>query len=95
MNSVWYARGVLTAATMIEAMRLANDPSVGEDVKKGAESIKDFTAYGMSKGTSLSETDHGGSRFLRMYAVKDGDLVQVKDWFEGPVTPTEASHLPR
>ena len=95
MNSVWYARGVATAALMVEAMRLADDPTTGEGIKKGAESIKDFTAYGMSKGTTLTEKDHGGSRFLRMYEVRNQDLVRVKDWFEGPVTETEASHLPR
>ena len=72
---MWYARGLASADMMIEAMKLANDPTKGESVKKGAESIKDFTAHGLSKGTTITPEDHGGSRFVRMYQVKDGDLV--------------------
>ena len=95
MNSVWYARGIATAALMSEAMKLADDPTKGESVKKGAESIKDFDAYGMSKDTTITAKDHGGSRFLRMYVIKNQDLVQVKDWFEGPLTKIESATLPR
>ena len=95
LHSSWYPRGVLTAALMTEAMRLADDPTTGEGIKKGTESIKDFTAFGLSKGTTITAKDHGGSRFVRMYTIKSGDLVQVKDWREGPRTQTEAGHLPR
>ncbi len=90
-NSVWYARGLASAALMIEAMRLADDPTTGEGVKAGAESIRDFTGYGMFQGTTLTPEDHGGSRFVRMYQVQNGELVQIRDWFEGPVLETETA----
>ena len=76
---------------MTEAMRQADEPSQGESVKKGAESIRDFTAHGMFKGTTITPEDHGGSRFVRMYLVRNGELVQIRDWFEGPVLETETA----
>ena len=51
--------------------------------------MRDFTAHGMSRGMTITAEDHGGSRFVRMYQVKNGDLVRVKDWFEGPKTRSE------
>ena len=84
-HSVYYARGIMAADIMIEAMRLAEDPTKGESVKKGAESIKDFTAHQMIPGTTLSEEDHGGTRKVRMYQIQNGELKRVQDWFEGPL----------
>src|SRR5207249_6368025 len=47
---VYYNRGVLVAALMVEAIRLAIEheglPVTGEKVKKGFETIKDFTLGG-------------------------------------------------
>ena len=84
-TSVYYARGVMSADIMLEALRLADDPTKGESVKKGAESIREFSAHGMISGTTLSSDDHGGSRKVRMYEVQNGELKRIKDWFEGPM----------
>ena len=83
---VYYLRGVFTAILMNEAIKLAGDKDklTGEDVKRGTESIKDFKAYGMSAGTTLTKEDHAGSRKVRLYQVKGGKLTLEKDWFEGP-----------
>lgn len=83
---VYYARGLYNAIIILEAIRLAGDKDKleGEDVKKGAESIKDFKAYGLSPGTTLTKDDHGGSRKVRLYQVKNGKNTLEKDWFEGP-----------
>jgi branched-chain amino acid transport system substrate-binding protein len=83
---VYYLRGVYTAALILEAIRLAGDKDklTGEDVKKGTESIKDFTAYGLSPGTTITPQDHAGSRKVRLYQVKNGKLTLERDWFEGP-----------
>ena len=74
----------MAADIMIEAMKLADDPTTGEGIKKGAESIKDFTAHQMIPGTTLTPEDHGGTRQVRMYQVQNGELRRIKDWFEGP-----------
>lgn len=85
-GNIHYMRGIYNAAIIMEAIRLAGDKDklTGEDVKKGAESMKDFKAYGLSPGTTLTKEDHAGSRKVRLYQVKGGKNTLVKDWFEGP-----------
>jgi hypothetical protein len=83
---VYYLRGVLAAALIGEAVRLAGDRDAvtGEDVMRGFESIRDFTAYGLSPGTTITREDHAGARKVRLYQVRNGALVLERDWFEGP-----------
>ncbi|HEX2174130.1 MAG TPA: hypothetical protein VHL09_16985, partial [Dehalococcoidia bacterium] len=83
--SVFYARGMAMGNFMVEAARLADDPNKGESLKKGIETgMRDFKANGLLGGTTITPEDHGGSRKVRMYTVKDGKLASVSDWFEGP-----------
>ncbi len=89
-HSVFYTRGVMAAAMMVEAMRLAEDPTKGESVKQGAERLKDFTAHGVISGTTITAEDHGGTRKVRMYQIENGQLERIKDWFEGPRATLEA-----
>jgi branched-chain amino acid transport system substrate-binding protein len=83
---VYYLRGVFIAALINEGIKLAGDKDkiTGEDVKRGIESMKDFKAFGLSAGTTITKEDHAGSRKVRLYQVKGGKLVMEKDWFEGP-----------
>jgi branched-chain amino acid transport system substrate-binding protein len=85
--SVYYNRGVFTAALMVEAVRLAlekyGEPVTGEKVKKGFESIKDFTLGGIVPPMAVSEEDHEGGGWVRIYQVKDKKWVPVTDWFTG------------
>ena len=83
-ESLHYARGMAVGNLFVETARLADDPTDGESLKRGAESMKDFTANGLLAGTTLSPEDHAGTRQVRAYQVKDGKLVQIRDWFEGP-----------
>lgn len=83
-ESLHYARGMMMGGLMAEAARLSDNPMDGDSLKKGIETMKDFTANGLLAGTTLSPEDHGGTRKVRMYQVKGGKLVQTKDWFEGP-----------
>ena len=86
---VQWARGMAMGAIMIDAMRLADDPTKGESVKKGGESLRDYTAYGLYAPTTITPQDHGGTRKVQMYKIENLQLVRVKDWFEGPRTPSE------
>ncbi len=84
-TSAYYARGVHYAAILTEALRAAGDAKLdGHGLKKALESIKNNDIFGMSAPLTMSEDDHEGTRKVRMYQVKDGKIVQVKDWFEGP-----------
>ena len=83
-ESLYYARGMVMGNFLFESNRLAENPSDGDSLKKGIETMKDFTAYGLLAGTSITPDDHSGSNKVRMYQVKDGKMTMVKDWFEGP-----------
>ena len=91
LEHVLYTRGLAMGALAVEAARMADDPTKGESVKKGAESFKDFTAYGLYAPTTLTADDHGGTRKVRMYVVEDEKLKRIKDWFEGPKTKSEST----
>jgi branched-chain amino acid transport system substrate-binding protein len=86
-SSVYYNRGVFGTALQLEAVRLAlekfGEPVTGEKVKKGFESIKDFTLGGLVPPMEITEQDHEGGGWVRIYQVKDRKWVPVTDWFTG------------
>ncbi len=89
MNSIYYVRGIMNAALLTEAAKNAikaagGGPVTGETFKKGMESIKDFTGEGTMAPTTITATNHAGSRKVRLYRVQGGKFMLVKDWFEGP-----------
>lgn len=85
-NSVFYARGVLIAALVHAAVAASGNSFSGESMKSALESLHDFKAFGMSPGTTLTSSDHGGSRKVRMYQVQGGKPKMIRDWFEGPTS---------
>jgi branched-chain amino acid transport system substrate-binding protein len=96
-STVYYNRGVLTAALHVEAVRNAikakgGAAPTGEDVKKGMESVKGFTLGGFVPPMEISATDHEGGGWVQIWTVKGGKLVKVKDWFQGN-RPTIQKHL--
>jgi len=87
VGSVYYNRGVLLGATMVEGIRLAirnhGLPLTGDKVRKGYEAIKNFDLQGFGPPLSLSPQDHEGGGFLRVYQVKGNGWVPVSDWIRG------------
>jgi branched-chain amino acid transport system substrate-binding protein len=85
--SVYYNRGVFTAALMVEAVRLAleksGEPITGAKVKNGFESIEDFTLGGLVPPMAVTEEDHEGGGWVRIYQVKGKQWIPVTDWFTG------------
>jgi branched-chain amino acid transport system substrate-binding protein len=87
-STVYYNRGVMTAALHVEALRNAIKAKGGgvptsEEVKKGMEQVKGFTLGGLVPPMTLSPADHEGGGWCSIYTVKGGKLVKVKDWFQG------------
>jgi branched-chain amino acid transport system substrate-binding protein len=85
--SVYYNRGVMTAAIHAEAVRNAIKAKGGamptsEDVKKGMEQVKGFALGGMVPPITLTESDHEGGGWAQVWTVKDGKLVKNGDWFQ-------------
>jgi branched-chain amino acid transport system substrate-binding protein len=83
-KQVYYIRGIFNAAIIYQAAMNAGDKLTGDAMKKGLESLKSFTADGLSPGITMSSSDHGGTNKVKLYQVKSGKITLVKDWFEGP-----------
>ena len=87
-ETVYYNRGLLTAALHVEAIRNAikangGQRPTGDDVKKGFESIRNFTLGGLVPPLELSAADHEGGGWVQMFQVKGGKFVKETDWFRG------------
>jgi len=87
-STVYYNRGVMTAAVHVEALRNAIKAKGGgvptsEEVKNGMEHIKDFSLGGLVPPLTLTATDHEGGGWCEVWTVKGGKLVKTKDWFQG------------
>lgn len=85
-STVYYNRGLLNAAVHVEAIRNAikmknGAAPTGEDVKKGFESIKDFTLGGLVPPLEITPTDHEGGGWVQVFQVKGGKFVKETDWF--------------
>jgi len=85
-TTVYYNRGLLTAAVHIEAIRNAikangGQPPTGEQVKKGFESIHDLTLGGLIPPLELSAADHEGGGWVQIFQVKGGKFVKETEWF--------------
>jgi branched-chain amino acid transport system substrate-binding protein len=85
--SVLYNRGVMMAAVHTEAVRNAVKAKGGakpssEEVKKGMESIKDFTLGGMVPPMQITPEDHEGGGWVQVWTVKGGKLVKDGEWFQ-------------
>ncbi len=87
-STVYYNRGVMTAALHVEALRNALKITGGkqptaDDMRKGMEQIKGFTLGGLVPPLTITPTDHEGGGWCEVWTVKGGKLVKTKDWYQG------------
>jgi branched-chain amino acid transport system substrate-binding protein len=84
-DTVMYNRGLFIAALHVEAIRNAlkangGQKPTGEQVKKGFESIHNFTLGGLVPPLNVTATDHEGGGWVQIYQTKDGKFVKETDW---------------
>jgi branched-chain amino acid transport system substrate-binding protein len=84
-DTVMYNRGLFLAAVHVEAIRNAlkangGKKPTGEEVKKGFESIHDFTLGGLVPPLNITPTDHEGGGWVQIYQAKGGKFVKETDW---------------
>ena len=84
-DTVMYNRGLFIAALHVEAIRNAlkangGKKPTGEEVKKGFESIHDFTLGGLVPPLSITAADHEGGGWVQIYQAKGGKFVKETDW---------------
>jgi len=85
-DTVIYNRGLLNAALHVEAIRAAikangGKKPTGEEVKKGFESIHDFTLDGLVPPLKVTAADHEGGGWVQVFQAKGGKFVKETDWF--------------
>ena len=87
VGTVYYNRGVLHGAVLVEGIRLAIQnyglPVTGDKVRKGYESIKNFDAQGLGPALTVTPQDHEGGGYLRLYQVKGNEWVPLTSWVRG------------
>src|SRR5829696_2027554 len=94
-NTVYYNRGLLQAAVHVEAIRNAlkangGKQPTGDDIKKGLESIKNFSLDGLVPPLELTAADHEGGGWVQVFQVKGGKFVKATDWFRANRDVVEA-----
>jgi len=88
-STVYYNRGLLTAAIHLKAIENAvkakggSDKISGTDVKNGFEQISDFTLGGILPPVKITKEDHEGGGWVRIFQVKGQGFVPVTDWMRG------------
>lgn len=88
-STVFYNRGVFTAALHLKAIENAvkakggSADITGADVAKGFEQIKDFTLDGLVPPMEITGFDHEGGGYVRIFQAKGGKWVPQTEWFKG------------
>ena len=95
-DTVMYNRGLFIAALHIEAIRNAlkangGKKPTGEEVKKGFESIHDFTLGGLVPPLTITAADHEGGGWVQIYQVKGGKFVKETEWIHAYPEVVEAA----
>ena len=87
VGGAYYNRGVLSAAIIVEGIRLAIQnhglPLTGDKVRKGYEAIRKLDLQGLGPPLNITPQDHEGGGYLRIYQVKGNGWVPVTDWMRG------------
>lgn len=87
VGSVYYNRGVLLGAAIVEGIRLAIEnhglPLTGDKVRRGYEAIRNFDLQAFGPPLTLTPQDHEGGGYLRVHQVKGSEWVPVSEWMRG------------
>jgi branched-chain amino acid transport system substrate-binding protein len=85
-STVYYNRGILTAAVWVQAVKNAltlthGQKPTGTDVKKGFEMIRHFSLGGLVPPLTITAADHEGGGWVRIFQVKGNGFVAKTPWF--------------
>lgn len=76
-----YAGLILAEGARYATVRAGGRPITSELFRQGLESIQGFTAEGLVSATSFTAENHEGSGLMRLYTVRNGKFVLVRDFF--------------
>ncbi|WP_366922378.1 ABC transporter substrate-binding protein [Metallumcola ferriviriculae] len=75
-----HIQGWFSAMVMMEGMKRAGDDVTGENIKKGLESMNEFSSGDLAAPVSFSADSHRGSSKVKLYQVTDGQWTPITDW---------------
>ncbi|PJK30836.1 ABC transporter substrate-binding protein, partial [Minwuia thermotolerans] len=88
-STVFYNRGLLTAALHVQAVRNAVEAKggsadiTGTDVRDGFRAIKEFKLGELVPPLNLAGGDHEGGGWVRVFTVTKDGFEPATDWFKG------------
>jgi branched-chain amino acid transport system substrate-binding protein len=85
-STVYYNRGVLTAAVWVaaikNALKLTHDQApTGTDIKHGFEMINDFKLGGLVPPLTITPSDHEGGGWVQIFRVEGNGFKKLTPWF--------------
>ncbi|MBO8168319.1 MAG: ABC transporter substrate-binding protein [Thermoanaerobacteraceae bacterium] len=75
-----HIQGWLSAMIMLEGYKRAGENITGENIKKGLETLNEFTSGDLGAPVSFSASSHRGSSKVKLYQVKNGQWQPITDW---------------
>ena len=75
-----FVQGWVSAKIMIEAMKLADDPTSGEGIRGGIEKLSSLDLGGLAAPVTFSADNHAGTNQIRLAKVENGKFAVFTDY---------------
>ncbi|WP_313800197.1 ABC transporter substrate-binding protein [Cytobacillus sp.] len=75
-----FIQGWVSAKIMVEAIKIADDPTTGEGIRKGIEQLKDLDLGGLAAPVTFTSDNHAGTGKIRLAEVKGGKFEVITDY---------------
>ncbi len=75
-----FVQGWVAASIMVEGVRLSDDPTSGEGIRKGLEKISNLEFGGLAAPISFTADNHAGTNQIRLAEVKNGKWEVFTDY---------------
>lgn len=75
-----FVQGWVAAKIMVEGIKAADDPTTGEGIRKGLESLSNLDLGGLAAPVTFSGDNHAGTNQIRLAEVKNGKWEVFTDY---------------
>ncbi|MBE4908432.1 ABC transporter substrate-binding protein [Bacillus luteolus] len=75
-----FVQGWVAASIMVEGVKLADDPTTGEGIRKGLEKISNLEFGGLAAPITFTADNHAGTNQIRLAEVKNGKWEVFTDY---------------
>jgi branched-chain amino acid transport system substrate-binding protein len=75
-----FVQGWVAAKILVEGIKLADDPTTGEGIRKGLEKLVNLDLGGLGAPVTFSADNHAGTNQIRLAEVKNGKFELFTDY---------------